>query len=146
MIEVSIQRGGPSVKLLSQSIIPFPCLMAAFACALCPAFRVRQPFFLGSSPPGHLRVLDKGLRKTVIRIQPKRKQEILDNILLRRPASGIGLRDFHCIQGRSSRHDGNEFGSGWGSVLWRCHPSIPPPSSIMPVQVGIPLLGVLPVL
>jgi hypothetical protein len=73
MIEFTIQRVGPSVESLPEALMPFPCLMAAFACGILPSLGVGQSFFQSGSPPGYLRVFDLGLRKTVIDIQTKRQ-------------------------------------------------------------------------
>src|SRR5260370_35918779 len=66
MIEFTIQLVGTRVDLLLEVLMSFPCLLAAFARTDPPSFYVGQSFFQGSSPLGHLRVLDRGLGKPVI--------------------------------------------------------------------------------
>lgn len=100
MIESTVQLVGTRVELVPESLMPFPCLMAALARALCPPFHIGQSFFQGGAPLAHLRVLDEGLGKTMIGVQARWKQEILDDILLNGPEPGVALRNFYCIKVR----------------------------------------------
>ncbi len=63
----------------------------------------------------------------------KRQQEILDDILLRRPAMDVGPRKGKRIELLSRRHDGNEFRFGWDSRSRSCLPA--DPSTRRPLRI-----------
>ena len=64
---------------------------------LSPALHIGTPLLQGLPFFVHFRVDHRRLRKTVIDIQTQRQQEILNHILLRRPAMDVGLSNLERI-------------------------------------------------
>ncbi len=74
---------------------------------ICPPLLQRYPFF------GHLRILHRRLRKTVVDVQPWRQKPVLDHILLRRKAPDVGLGQVERIDLFSCGYNGYELRLGW---------------------------------
>jgi site-specific DNA recombinase len=69
--------------------------------------------------------------------QPQRQKIIADHVLLKRPTSNVGLGEFHGINVRCCRHNGNQFGRGWLGFCWHRLPVLPPPGGQARIFSGV---------